>query len=46
MQRRLYSYLEKYTLLYDKQFGFRKKDCAIDTLAELTEIIRLASKDS
>ena len=43
MQRQLYNYLKKY-LLYDKQFGFRKKHCTIDALAELTEIIRMGFK--
>ena len=46
MQRRLYSYLEKYNLMYDTQFGFRKKHCTIDALAELTEIIRIGSKET
>ena len=46
MQRRLYNYLEKYNLLYAKQFGFRKKHCTIDALAELTEIIRMGSKET
>ena len=45
MQRRLYNYLEKY-LLYVKQLGFRKKHCTIDPLAELTEIIRMSSKET
>ena len=46
MQRRLHNYLEKYNLLYAKQFGFRKKHCTIDALAELTEIIRRGSKET
>ena len=46
MQRRLYSYLGIYNLLYDKQFGFRKKHCTIDALAELSEIIRMGSKET
>ena len=46
MQRRLYNYLEKYNLLYDKQFGLRRKHCTIDALAELTEIIRMGSKET
>ena len=46
IQRRLYNYLEKYNLLYDKQFGFREKHCTIDALAELTEIIRMGAKET
>ena len=46
MQKRLYNYLEKYNLLYAKQFGFRKKHCTIDALAESTEIIRMGSKET
>ena len=44
MQRRLYSYLEKYILPYVKQFGFRKKHFTINAMAELREIIRMASE--
>ena len=44
MQRRLYNYLEKYNLLYGKQFGFRKRHCTTDALAELTKILRMGSK--
>ena len=46
MQRRLYNYLEIYNLLCDKQFGFRKKHCTIDALAEFTEIIPLVSEET
>ena len=46
MQRRLYNYLEKYNLLYDKQFAFRKKHCTIGTPAELTGIIHMSSKET
>ena len=41
MQRRLYSYLAKNILLYDEQFGFRKRQCNIHALPDLTEIIRM-----
>ena len=44
MHGRLYNYLEKYNLLCDKQFGFRKKHCTIEALAELTKIILMGSK--
>ena len=44
MRRRFYNYLEKHNLLYDKPFGFRKKQCTIDALAELTELVRMALK--
>ena len=46
MQRRLYSYLEKFYLLYEKQFGFRKKHCIIDALAELAEKNRMGCKET
>ena len=46
MQRRLYSCLEKYNLLYDKQLGFRKKHCTIDSLAELTEIFCMGCNET
>ena len=41
MQKRLYSYLEKYNL-NDKQFAFRKKHA----LTELTEIVLMGSKET
>ena len=46
VMRRFNNYLEKYNLLYDKHFGFRKKHCTIDSLAKLTEIIRMGSKET
>ena len=46
MERRLYNYLENYNLLYDRQFGFRKKPCTIDALAELTEIILMGFRET
>ena len=46
MQRRLYSYLKKFILLYDKQFGFRKKHYTIDAMTELKEFIRRGSKET
>ena len=41
MHSRLFNYLEKFGVLYGRQFGFRKKSATIDALAELTEKIRL-----
>ena len=46
MQRRLYSCLDNYNLLYDKQIGFCKKHCTIYAQAEPTEVIRMGSKDT
>ena len=43
MHSRIYNYLEKFDLLYDRQFGFREKYATIDALAELTERIRLGN---
>ena len=43
MHSRIYIYLEKFDLLYDRQFGFREKYATIDALAELTERIRLGN---
>ena len=37
MYNRVYQYLEKFSLPYSKQFGFRSKHCAIDAIVELTE---------
>ena len=41
MHSRFYNYLEKFELLYHRQFGFRKKFATVDALAELTERLRL-----
>ena len=46
MPRRLYSYLEKYHLLYDKPYGFCQKHWTKDVLAELTAIICMGSKET
>ena len=43
MHSRIYNYLDKFDLLYDRQFGFREKYATIDALAELTERIRLGN---
>ena len=43
MQRRLYSYLEKYNLLNANHFGLREKHCTIDALVELTKKVRRGS---
>ena len=40
---RLFSFLSKYNILYDKQFGFRPGRSTIDALSELTEKIRDAN---
>ena len=42
MFSRIYEYLEHFSLLYRKQFGFRKKHSTKDALAELTERIRVS----
>ena len=36
-------YLERFCLIYKKQFGFRKKHCTIDSLVEMTEKIRFSN---
>ena len=41
MHSQLYNYLEKFELLYHRQFGFREKFATVDALAELTERLRL-----
>ena len=38
--KRVYSYLEKFSLLYCKQFGFRTKHSTVDALVEFTEKVR------
>ena len=38
--KRVYSYLEKFSLLYCKQFGFRAKHSTVDALVEFTEMVR------
>jgi len=40
--RRLYKFLEKFDVLYHKQFGFRQKHSTIHALIEVTENIKLA----
>ena len=39
MHVRLYNFLEKHNVLYNKQFGFRKKNSTIFSLIEITEKI-------
>ena len=41
MHSRLYSYLEKFNIIYEGQFGFRQKLATIDALAELNERLRM-----
>ena len=41
MHSRFYNYLEKFDLLYRRQFGFREKFATFDALAELTKRLRL-----
>ena len=38
--KRVYSYLEKFSLLYCKQFGFRTKHSTVNALVEFTEKVR------
>ena len=40
MHDRLYSYLEKFNIIYDKQFGFRKKHSANHALVSLVEKVK------
>ena len=40
MHRRLYDFLEINNILYEKQFGFRKKNSTIFSLIEITEKIK------
>ena len=42
MYKQLYSFLEKYKLLYEKQFGFRRKHSTVHALIEVTKKIRYA----
>ena len=37
MYVRMYDYLEQFSLLYPKHYGFRSKHCTIDALVELVE---------
>ena len=40
MYNRLIKYLDKKSILYEKQFGFRSKHSTVDALIEITDIIR------
>ena len=40
MYNRVYTYLERFNLLFINQYGFRQKHSTIDALVELTEKIR------
>ena len=40
MHKRLYKFLDENNILYDKQFGFRKKNSTIFSLIEITEKIK------
>ena len=42
MHKRIYSFLEKYELLYNLQFGFRSKYSTTHALVHMTETIRSA----
>jgi hypothetical protein len=42
MYKRLNNFLEKYSILYDKQFGFHHKHSTIHALTEVTEKIKFA----
>ena len=44
MHFRLYNYLNKFNLLYEKQFGFRQKYNTIDALVEFTEKLSYGEK--
>ena len=41
MYNRVYNYLETNSLIYIKQFGFRKNHSTVDAIAEVTEKLRL-----
>ena len=40
MYKRLYNFMEESNILYDKQFGFRKNNSAVNALMEITEKIK------
>ena len=40
MYTRIYNYLEKFSLIYSRQFGFRSKHSTIDALVDFTEKMR------
>ena len=44
MFNRVYSYFERFSLFYHRQFGFRKKHSTTDALVEFTENLRSVSK--
>ena len=41
----MYDYLEQYSLLYTKQYGFRSKHCTLDALVDLLENMRMKNKN-
>ena len=43
MYNRMYHFMEHFSLLYNKQFGFRAKHSTIDALVDLTENVRSRS---
>ena len=40
MHKRLYEFLERHNILFEKQFGFRKKNSTVHALMEITEKIK------
>ena len=46
MHKRLYSFLSKYKIIYDLQFGFRKNHSTTHALIYLTEKVRKALDDN
>ena len=46
MYNRVYNYLETNSLIYIKQFGFRKNHSTVDAIAEVTEKLRLDMSSS
>ena len=45
MYVRMYDYLEQFSLLYPKQYGFGSKRCTIDALVEILENMRVKNKN-
>ena len=42
---RMYDYLDQFSLLYTKQYGFRSKHCTIDALVDLLDNMRVKNKN-
>ena len=45
MYKRLISFIDKYNILYDKQFGFREKHSTVQAILLITDQIRNAIED-